>query len=172
MGGGSLLETQRGIPNKAAWEGGRSGGGPSQPGRWGGAADHGEGALCGGALTPSGSHALALPGTCLRAPARRGAPAAAAGGLQTVSRQCGGCPGVPGGGPRRAPLPWEGRAQLGELKGGAAGGRETPSIAPDTQPRVSSKPPHPCEEGAPATAVWGAEIPAPPPGEGEDLRTS
>lgn len=44
----------------------------------GGARDGEEGALCGGARTPSGSHALALLCTCLRARARRGVPAAAA----------------------------------------------------------------------------------------------
>lgn len=148
------------------------------PGWWGGAQDHGEGALCGGALTPSGSHALAQLCTCLRARARRGAPAAAAGGLQTVSRQSGGgVPGVPGGGPRRAPLFCKGHIcgrgvpNSGNSKEGAAGGRETPSIPPNTKPGVSSTPPHSCEEGAPATAVWGAEI-SPYPVEGEDLRTS
>lgn len=150
---------------------------PFAAGRWGGAPDHGEGALCGGALTPSGSHALALPGTCLRAPARRGAPAAAAGGLQTVSRQCGGVSRGPGWrSPQRSPFLggaywWEGRAQLRELKGGAAGGRETPSIPPPTPSPESAPNPHtPVRRGL-RLLQFGAQR-SPPPGEGEDLRTS
>lgn len=100
--GGSLLETQRGIPNKATWEGGRAGGQPSSAlpssGWWGGAQGRGGGAL------RRRAHTLWLSRPCpaLHLPSssgQRGAPAAAAGGLQTVSRQCGGVFGGPGGGP-------------------------------------------------------------------------
>lgn len=62
--------------------------------------------------------------------------------------------GSRGGGPSRVPLvcgghisEGGGHAQLGEFRGGPVGGKETPSIFPNTKPESSPDAPYSCEEG-------------------------
>lgn len=172
MRGGSL-QTQRGIPNKQRGrEGGQaaalplsSGGCPPHPPRGGGALRRRAPTLC--------SHALALPCTCLRASARRGAPAAAAGGLQTVSRQCG---GVSRSG-WRSPQSCEGHicgrgVPTRGIQRGSFGRERNPIPYPATPSPKSAPHPHtPLRRGL-LLLQFGAQRHSPCPVEDEDLRTS